>query len=99
MPATKLFVENYLRTPLYVLVKVERRTLRLVISARPAGNAQLLPPGKFMSFPVNDAVRRCFRGAALQYEIVNRSGGSIVFEGGRERKPEGPIFKIEPLLN
>lgn len=99
MKATKLFVENHLAKPLYVLTKIERRVFRLFVYAAPKPNAQELPAGKFMSFAVSDTVRSCYAGTRLNYEIINRSGGNIIFEGGRERRPEGPVFKVEAILN
>lgn len=102
MPAaTKLFIENGLDAPLWLVLDARNGSLSITAYDRaPAGKkSDQVPPGKAATYRVNDALKACIRRDRLEYTFRNRCGRAVLFTGGRQRTKEGPIFRIEPLLN
>jgi hypothetical protein len=99
--ATKLFIENGLDTALWLVLDASDGTLSITAyDAAPHGKkADQVPPGKAATYRVTEALKACYRGTKLEYTFRNRCGKAILFTGGRQRTKEGPIFRIEPLLN
>ncbi len=100
MRATKLFVENALSGSIYLTTSVENGELTITARRLPVPGAEHVPSGKAAIYRVNDALRRCFDPQGkLRYTFCNRLGMAVRFSAGREKTKDGPILKIEPLLN
>ncbi len=101
MAATKLFLENHLSVPIYVVLRVSAAVLAIDLYGTPMPEADLVEAGKGLGFPVEDAMRRCMRNGKLEYVVNNRikTVPAIEFDGGRERKPEGPVLQILPVIH
>lgn len=97
MKATKVYLENRTNVPLYANVRAENGVMTITLYRLPMAGSEHIPAGKAATYAVNDALKRCFKGGRLEYEIVNRTKMSIVFDGGREKLRDGPILKIEQL--
>lgn len=99
--ATKLFIENGLDAPLWLVLDASEGTLSITAydSAPQGKKADQVPAGKAATYRVADALKACIRGGKLEYAFKNRCRKPILFTGGRQRTKEGPIFRIEPLLN
>ncbi|HSD12695.1 MAG TPA: hypothetical protein VLC10_04000 [Patescibacteria group bacterium] len=100
MKASKIFMENGLDVPVYLTVKIEGGELLIIARRQPVPGAEHVPAGKAAVYRVTDALRQCFdRQDKLRYEFRNKLGMAVRFSAGREKTREGPIMKIEPLLN
>lgn len=99
--ATKLFIENGLDTPLWLVLDASDGNLSIsVFDEAPLDQkADRVPPGKAATYRLSEALKACFRGDKLRFTLKQRCKKGFLFTNARQRTKDGPIFAITPLLN
>jgi len=99
MEASKLYIENRMAFPVYVLLRAEDGELDIHVHGRPHGNAVEIGPNMCQAFEADAVMRSCYdRRNRLSYTI-HAHGCTIMFVGGADRYPDGPIFSIRDPRN
>jgi len=97
--AAKLYIENRLTFPVYVLLRAEDGELNIHVHARPCSNAEEIRPNMVTAFPVNDAMLACYDERNRLSYVIHVHGCTVMFVGGSQRYPDGPIFSIRDPRN
>ncbi len=97
--AAKLYIENRMPFPVYLLLHAEAGELNIHLYAQPYSNAEAIAPNMVTGFPANAAMRSCYdRRDRLSYTI-HVHGCTVMFVGGDQRYADGPIFSIRDPRN
>ena len=97
--ATKLYIENRMAFPVYVLLQAEDGELNIHVYAKPYSNAVEIGANICTAFEADATMRSCYdRRDRLSYTI-HAHGCTIMFVGGAQRQPDGPVFSIRDPRN
>lgn len=99
MKATKLYIENRMAFPVYVLLHAEDGELNIHVYAQPYSNAEKIGPNMVTGFLTDAAMQSCYDRRNRLVYVIQTHGCSIMFVGGADRYPDGPIFSIRDPRN
>ena len=105
MLATSFYVKNGFPMPIWLRLTITEddngKILRFAFHTMKVEDATMIALKSTARFAVTGAIRSCYRGDKLEYEITaagfnSRGGFSILRE--QERMVDGPIFRVEQRI-